>query len=822
MTTTKLEPIAIVGMSCRFPAANNLDAYWELLDNGINAITEIPPQRWDAEDLYDPDPTTPGKTNTRWGGFLDSVYEFDPFFFKIPPIQAARIDPQQRLILEVAWEALENAAIDPTSLSDSQTSVFIGVSHCDHHKLLYSDPLHIDAYNGPNTYYCFTANRLSYLLNLHGPSMAIDTACSSSLVAVHLACQSLRSGESDNALVGGVSINLSPDEFIALSSLQVLGSTGRCQSFDRDADGFVRGEGCGVIVLKRLTDAIADNNNILARIRGSAVNQDGYSNGITAPNGTAQQAVIRQALKNAGVTPDQISYVEAQGTATALGDSIEAIALNKVFMQERKNNQPCWVGSAKTNIGHLEAASGMAGIIKVVLSLEHKKIPKHLHFNKWNKEAHSENIKLSIPTVPCDWPAFSDSRIAGVSAFGFGGTNCHVILEEASQPDFSKKLCKSTDYILTLSAKTNAALLEKINDYIRYLDKNPDTLLADLCYTGNTGRTHFANRIAIVSNSIISLRENLFALLRGKQEENQSKLKLKSIIRKRPKIAFMFSGYDKIAGENFQETYLTQPVFRTILDRCDQIVCGLGQKSILERLFKNLPQDNTKQDIDSISQFALEYAFAKFYQSIGIVPTILVGHQIGEYAAACVAEIFTLDDAVKLILERDRNKSRTNSMNATEGMHQTRVTTSDVGFPGRTEWCKPKLDIFSTFAGEFNFEATGTSDFWFAQNNTVELQKTITKLKEEQIDILLEIGHGSSWLTNTFHERDTGFDLLLSSDRMNLRDRKRVLSNLKKLYQRGVDITWSEFDIDCSRRILQLPTYPFQRKTYKEFVTEYG
>ena len=490
-------------------------------------------------------------------------------------------------------------------------------------------------------------------------------------------------------------------------------------------------------------------------------------------------------------------------------------------MQERKNNQPCWVGSVKTNIGHLEAASGMAGLIKVVLSLGHRKIPKHLHFNNWNKEAFDENIKLSIPTVSCDWPAYSGSRIAGVSAFGFGGTNCHVILEETSQPAFSKKLCKSTDHILTLSAKTNVALLEKINDYIQYLDANPDTLLADLCYTSNTGRAHFANRIAIVSNSIISLRGNLFALLREEQEESQSKLKSKPIKKKRPKIAFIFTGYDKIAGEYFQEVYQTQAVFKSIIDRCDKIVCGLEQKSILERLFKNLPHDNTKQDIDSITQFALEYAFAKFYQSIGIVPTILVGHQIGEYAAACVAEIFTLDDAVKLILERDRNKSRANSMNATEGMHQTQVTTSDVGFPGRTELCKPKLDIFSTFAGEFNFEATGTSDFWFAQNNTVELQKTMTKLKEEQIDILLEIGHGSSRLTNTFHEQDTGFDLLPSSDRMNLRDRKRVLSNLKKLYQRDVDITWSQFDIDCSHRILQLPTYPFQRKTYKEFVTEY-
>ena len=445
------EAVAIVGMGCRFPKASSPDAFWDLLERGADAITEIPPERWDADALYSPVPRTPGKMSTRWGGFLEDVDGFDPTFFKIMPREAGRIDPQHRLVLEVAWEALESAGVDPAGLAYSQTGVFIGVSHSDHDRLLYSDHARIDGYNGPNTYHCFAANRLSYFLNVRGPSMAIDTACSSSLVAVHLACQSLISGESDLALAGGVNLNLTPEEFVALSFLGVLSSDNRSRTFDAAADGYVRGEGCGMLVLKRLADAIRSGDSVLAVIRGSAVNHNGLSNGITAPNGAAQEEVLRRALRVAGVDPRDVSYVEVMGTATALGDQIEVATLKTVYLAARSASQACWLGSVKPNIGHLEAASGAASLIKVVLSLQHRQIPPHVHCAQVNPNMGLADTPFFIPVVNQPWLSGTDRRLAAVSAFGFGGTNAHMILEEA--PDAVVETRARSLHLLTLVCK---------------------------------------------------------------------------------------------------------------------------------------------------------------------------------------------------------------------------------------------------------------------------------------------------------------------------------------------------------------------------------
>ncbi|MEH2080432.1 MAG: polyketide synthase, partial [Nostoc sp.] len=374
-----MEPIAIIGIGCRFPGANNPESFWQLLRNGVDAITEVPKERWDIDALYDPKPATPEKMNTRWGGFLELVDQFEPSFFGISPREAEPMDPQQRLLLEVTWEALENAAIVPPKLAGSRTGVFIGICNADYHRLLYQNILRINGHSGTGTAFSIAANRLSYVLDLRGPSVAIDTACSSSLVAVHFACQSLQSGESNLCLVGGVNLILSPEPSITFSQAHMMSADGRCKTFDASADGYVRGEGCGMVVLKRLKDALQDKDNIQAIIKGSAVNQDGLSNGLTAPNGLSQQAVIREALENAGVAPVQISYVEAHGTATSLGDPIEVKSLKAVLMQNRQPDQLCWIGSVKTNIGHLEAAAGIAGLIKTVLSLQHKQIAPHLH-----------------------------------------------------------------------------------------------------------------------------------------------------------------------------------------------------------------------------------------------------------------------------------------------------------------------------------------------------------------------------------------------------------------------------------------------------------
>jgi acyl transferase domain-containing protein len=431
LRSQQTEPIAIVGMSCRFPGgADRPDAYWKLLKEGKSGIKEIPSDRWDVDAYYDADVNAPGKMYVRSGGFIDNVDTFDPQFFGISEREAAGIDPQQRLLLEVAWEALENAGQTLDKASSKETGTFIGSFMDDYLRLNAGNQKQIDAYNSLGTLRCMTAGRLAYLLNLQGPTMQLDTACSSSLVAIHLACQSLRAKECNMALAGGVNLMLSPDVTIGLCKLRALATDGRCKTFDATADGYVRGEGCGVIVLKRLSSALADGDNILALIRGSAINHDGASNGLTAPNGVAQEAVVRKALANAGVQPSEIQYVETHGTGTSLGDPIEVLALGKVLGAGRTNEQPLNIGSVKTNFGHLESAAGIASLMKVVLSLQNQQIPPHLHLHDPNPYIPWQKLPLQVPQQLTSWEAREGTRLAGVSSFGMSGTNVHLILEQ--------------------------------------------------------------------------------------------------------------------------------------------------------------------------------------------------------------------------------------------------------------------------------------------------------------------------------------------------------------------------------------------------------
>ncbi|HEY3230464.1 MAG TPA: polyketide synthase, partial [Roseiflexaceae bacterium] len=427
----RMEPVAVIGVGCRFPGASSPEAFWQLLSNGIDAITEVPPDRWDIDALFDTNPDARGKMVSRWSGFLDCVDQFDAAFFGITPREAIRMDPQQRLLLETAWEALEDAALDTGRLAGTSAGVFVGVGSSDYARFQFGDLDRIDAYAGSGNAHSIVPNRLSYLLDLRGPSVAVDTACSSSLVATHLALQSLRSAECDLALVGGVNLILSPEASITFSKAHMLAPDGRCKTFDARADGYVRGEGCGVVVLKRLSDALRDGDPIHALLRGSAVNQDGRSNGLTAPNLLAQQAVLRQALANAGVTPNQVGAIEAHGTGTPLGDPIEVEALSAVYGQPSDDQSAaCALGSVKTNIGHLEAAAGIAGLIKTVLSVERGIIPAQLHFQHLNPNISLHGTRLQIATEARAWPP-GQRRLAGVSSFGFGGTNAHVIVEQA-------------------------------------------------------------------------------------------------------------------------------------------------------------------------------------------------------------------------------------------------------------------------------------------------------------------------------------------------------------------------------------------------------
>ena len=560
---TKTDDIAVIGMGCRFPGAHDLESFGKLLKEGIDAIGNVPAQRWNPEAFYQPEPGTPGKMNTCWGGFIDAVDRFDAHFFGISRREAEKMDPQQRLILEVAWEALENAGMAPDQLSGSLTGVFIGICHSNYEKLILRNPDQVDAYSVTGTALSIAANRLSYFLNLKGPSLAIDTACSSSLVAIHQACQSLRGRETDLCLVGGVNIILTPEGTISFSQARMMASDGRCKTFDADADGYSRGEGCGVIVLKRLDQAIKNHDRVLAVIKGSAVNQDGASNGLTAPHGPSQTAVIRQALKNARVLPDQISYVEAHGTGTSLGDPIEMDSIKEALMEGRQESDICYVGSVKTNIGHLEAAAGIAGVIKVVLAMQHGEIPAHLHLKKLNPLISLEKTPFSIPTQRQSWPRGERKRLAGVSSFGFGGTNGHVILEEAPMiPVFPKR---EGWHIWTVSAKTKPALTELARKYEEYLYQNADVEIADVCFTANTGRSHFPRRLAFVVQSRTDLKEQLRVYLKDNPMDHDSSLETIQKEEGRQRQDLLMLKRDYLSGENinwkdFYEGYVTQRV----------------------------------------------------------------------------------------------------------------------------------------------------------------------------------------------------------------------------------------------------------------------
>lgn len=456
------EPIAIVGMGCRFPGgANSPESYWELLKQGVDCITEIPRDRWDIDSLYDPDPDAPGKMSTRWGGFISEIDKFDAAFFGITPPEARKMDPQQRLLLEVAWEALEDAGQTMDGLAGSETGVYVGICANDYAWLVLSDRDSIDPYVGMGNSHSVVAGRLSYQLNLRGPSIAIDTACSSSLAAVHYACQALRTRECNLALAAGVNLMLSPEVSIFLSKMGMMAPDGRCKTFDAQADGFVRGEGCGVVVLKRVSDAMADGDRILALIRGTAVNQDGRSASLTAPNVLSQQAVIRRALKNSGVAPADVTYVEAHGTGTSLGDPIEIEALIEVYGGSRSDARSCSIGSVKTNLGHLEGAAGIAGLMKVVLALQNEMIPRHLNFHDLNPNISLEHTGLVIPTQGLAWSSGVGSRFGAVSSFGWAGTNVHAVLEESPKsPIFfpTEESGVRRALILPLSAHDNNAL----------------------------------------------------------------------------------------------------------------------------------------------------------------------------------------------------------------------------------------------------------------------------------------------------------------------------------------------------------------------------
>ncbi len=603
---------------------------------------------------------------TRHGGFLDAVDQFDADFFGISPREAATMDPQQRLILQTGWEALEDAGHSPAALAGSKTGIYFGICNNDYGRSLLAQPDRLDTYVSTGNASSVAAGRLSYFLGLHGPSIAVDTACSSSLVALHLACQGLRTGDCDLALAGGSNLILAPEMNIIFSKARMMAPDGRCKTFDAAADGYVRGEGCAILVLRRLSDAVADGDRILAVVRGSAVNQDGRSGGLTAPNGPAQEAVIRAALTAAGVAPAAIGYIETHGTGTPLGDPIEVGALGAVFGPGRAARQPLAIGSVKTNLGHLEAAAGVAGVIKVILALQRGAIPPNLHFHAGNPHIDWAALPLTVPVETVPWQPIDGRRLAGVSSFGFSGCNAHVVLEEAPP---ARAASLDTDdrplHLLTASARDRGSLCalarrhaEALHDDVNVADAgytaaDAGYTAADACYTANVGRAHFNERVAVIGADAAALRRGLRAFADG--EESTAFAAGSHEGAARPQVAFLFTGQGcQYAGMGLQ-LYATSPTFRRALDDCAEGLAPYLRHDLLEVLRagdSTTPINRTGYAQPAI--FAIEYALASLWRSWGIEPAAVLGHSLGEYAAACVAGVLPLGDALRVVAERGR------------------------------------------------------------------------------------------------------------------------------------------------------------------------
>ena len=659
ITNTSAEPIAVIGIGCRFPGAKDPESFWQLLRDGVDMIREVPADRWNKQAFYHPDPTVPGKSISSWGGFLENVDQFDPFFFGISPIEAKYMDPQQRLLLELSYEALDDAGQTKENLADSKTGVFIGISLNEYSQLQFGDPSMITSHSGTGNALSIAANRISYFFNFHGPSMAIDTACSSSLAAVHLACQSIRSGECSMALAGGVNMILSPAHSIAFTKAGVLASDGRCKTFDAGANGYVRGEGGGVIVLKSLSSALADGDPIHAIILGSAMGQDGRTNGLMAPSQEGQEEMLREAYKAAGVSPGSVQYVETHGTGTLLGDSMEAKALGKVICADRKNGS-CAIGSVKTNIGHLEAAAGIAGLIKVILSLKHRTIPPSLHYHSPNPHIPFDELKLRVNSELNSWPSEPDqTALAGVSSFGFGGTNVHIIVREAISYKKNEEENKQGDstfsncYLLPLSARSPDALHSLADSFMKLLATDSDITANDICYAASTRRSQYDYRLAVVSNSQKELHNNLQAFIRGDPDPNV--IISSGVSHRQPKLAFVFSGQGGQWYGMGRELLKQEPVFYKAIERIDHVI----QKNFSWSLMNELCAERSVSRLDEIdvvqpALFAIQVALAELWQSWGIKPDAVIGHSMGEVASAHIAGILSLEDAIQIVCSRSQ------------------------------------------------------------------------------------------------------------------------------------------------------------------------
>ncbi len=876
------DPIAVIGIGCRLPGgAYDPDSLWELLRNGVDAVGEVPADRWDVDAVFDPDPEAPGKTYTRWGGFLrDPLDRFDPRLFGIAPREAVGMDPQQRLLLEVAWEALENAGQAPDRLAGTDTGVFLGLCSADYHRLspFSRDLTRVDAYSASGIAHSVASGRISYVLGLCGPAVSVDTACSSSLVAVHLACQSLRTGECRMALAAGVHLMLGPDNTILFSKAKMMSPEGRCKAFGAGADGFVLGEGCGVVVLKRYADAFADGDRVLAVVRASAATQDGASGGLTVPSGAAQEAAIRTALKRAGLAPAEVGYVEAHGTGTSLGDPIELRALAAVFGEDRAPADPLLVGSIKTNVGHLEAGAGVAGLIKAVLAVERGAIPASLHAAPPSPHVDWTQLPLSVVQKLTPWPE-GRRRVAGVSSFGFSGTNVHVIVEESPAPAEppSDGRAERPLHVFSLSAASEGAVAELARGYDAWLRSHPSDPLADVAHTANAGRAQLAHRRSFLFRDRRDLEERLSSIASGADAPGTFRGVLEG--GDRPRLVFLFTGQGAQYAGMGRELYETQPTFRHVLDHCAKVLGGELDRPLLSLMFdEGAPLDQTAYTQPAL--FALEYALAELWRSWGVEPAAALGHSIGEYVAACVAGVFPLDDALRLVAARGRlmqalpaggvmvavqadeqrvleaiaggtDRVSLAAVNAPSSvvvsgaaeavgavcarLEQDGVKTkplvvshafhSPLMEPMRREFERvaagvsakaPSLPLVSNVTGEgFRGGDTPDADYWSRHaREAVRFYPSLQWLHRRGYRFFLEIGPSPTLSGLGPQCLSDGACRFLPSLRRGRGDWETLLGSLCELYTAGTRVDWRGFDRGYARRLLPLPTYPFERERY--------
>ncbi|HEY2140106.1 MAG TPA: type I polyketide synthase, partial [Chthoniobacterales bacterium] len=706
------EPIAIVGMACRFPGgANDPNSYWDLLRNGRDAITEVPEQRWNASRFQHADAGAPGRMVTRWGGFVENADMFDAAFFGIAPREASCIDPQHRWLLETAWEAIEDGGLPPEHLANSRTGVFVGISHSDYPTLRRRDTLSIEAYTNIGCALSIAANRLSYLFNLRGPSLAIDTACSSSLVALHLAARSLWSGECDYALVGGANALLLPESSIGLSQARMLSPRGRCRAFDAGADGYVRAEGAASVLLIPLRAARELKLHVRAQIVATASNQDGHSSSLTVPNQRAQEEMIREALHIADANPGDVVYVEAHGTGTPVGDPIEACALAAVFSDGRAPGEPLLIGSVKTNVGHLESASGLAALLKAVLVLERQSVPPNLHFQSPNPLLPLEQVR--VPTNLMPLPSANGRRpLVGVNSFGFGGSNAHALL--AAAPVSAPAVQPVDEFcILPLSARSPRALSDYAAAFARFIaaDKSTTGSLRDVCAAAALGKSHHPLRHAFVADSTASLRSQLLTFAESSTDPLPAPAQ--------PKIAFIFSGQGPQWWAMGRELYEREKVVRDFWGRCDAACRIMGGINLLEELLADEKDSRfDRTDIAQPALFTLQASLVELWRSWGIEPDAVVGHSAGEAAAAWAAGIFDLEGIFRVLLARSRWMEKTRGLGR---MLAVSITEEDA-----RKW-EQKL------SGRISIAAFNAPGQVTLSGESAALERVATALKEQDI-----------------------------------------------------------------------------------------